>query len=116
MVGPALQAARRLDDQGLSLGVVNARFAKPVDETLIGDLIASGKPLVVCEDHSAIGGFGAAVLELASGRGLDAANVRLLGLPDRFIAHASRRGQLKQVGLDATGLEEAFKDLVDKSA
>jgi len=109
----AMQAADSLGDQGLSLGVVNARFAKPVDGTLIAGLIASGKPLVICEDHAAIGGFGTAVLELASHRGLDASNLRLIGLPDRLIAHASRRGQLKQAALDANGLEKAFKDLSD---
>jgi len=109
----AMQVAGRLSDQGLSVGVVNARFAKPLDEALITDLIASGKPLVVCEDHAAIGGLGGAVLELASRQNLDTANVRLLGLPDRFIAHASRQAQLKQAGLDACGMEKALKGLID---
>jgi 1-deoxy-D-xylulose-5-phosphate synthase len=113
MVAPALQAARRLDrTDALDVAVVNARFAKPIDVTLVTRLIASGRPLLVCEDHAAVGGVGSAVMELASARGLNAANVRLLGLPDRFVAHATRGEQLAEVGLDADHLTEAMRDLI----
>ena len=106
----AIDAAGQLGDQGLSVGVVNARFAKPVDAELIGEIIAKGKPVIVCEDHAAIGGFGSAVLEAASELKLNAENVRLLGLPDRFISHASRGEQLTQAGLDAEHLVSTFKE------
>jgi 1-deoxy-D-xylulose-5-phosphate synthase len=109
----ALAAERQLSDKGLSIGVVNARFAKPLDAALIGDLIATGKPLVVCEDHAAIGGFGSAVLETASSLNLSTANVCLLGLPDRFIAHASRREQLALAGIDADHLASTLEEMID---
>jgi 1-deoxy-D-xylulose-5-phosphate synthase len=112
----ALAAEKQLSQQGLSIGVVNARFAKPLDEALIGDLIATCKPLVVCEDHAAIGGFGSAVLEVASSRSLSAENVRLLGLPDRFIAHASRGEQMAQAALDADHLASTLKEMIDNPA
>jgi len=113
MVEEAMKAAETLlSREGLSVGVVNARFAKPLDVTLIARLIASGRPVVVCEDHAAIGGFGSAVMELAAARGLNAANVRLLGLPDRPIAHASRQQQLAEVGLDAPHLGDAMHDMI----
>ena len=113
MVEPAISAARILrSEDGLSLAVVNARFAKPLDTVLISRIIASGKPVVIAEDHAIMGGFGSAVLELAASRGLDASNVRLLGIPDRFIAHASRQEQLTECGLDATNLAATMKDLV----
>jgi len=113
----ALQAVGRLErDSGLDIGVVNARFAKPLDVALIAKLIASGSPVMVCEDHAAAGGFGSAVLELAAERGLDASRVRLLGLPDRFIAHAARQAQLIEAGLDADHLAAAMTDLVAHSA
>jgi len=67
---------------------------------------------VICEDHAQRGGFGAGVLELAAEKGLNAANVRLVGLPDRFIAHASRHDQLAEVGLDAAGLARACRELL----
>jgi len=109
----ALVAAQQLGDQGLSIGVVNARFAKPLDTTLIGDLVATGKPVIACEDHAVIGGFGAAVLEAAASLNLNTENVRLLGLPDRFIAHASRGEQLAQAGLDAANLASTLKEMID---
>ncbi len=112
-VEPALAAARLMEaDHGTDIGIVNARFAKPLDVTLISKLIAAGKPVVVCEDHAAAGGFGSAVLELAAERGLDASLVRQIGLPDRFIAHASRLSQLIEAGLDATHLATTMTDLI----
>ena len=109
----ALSAAKILQEEdGLNVGVVNARFAKPLDTVLISRLIASGKPMLVIEEHATIGGFGSAVLELAASRGLDASNVRLLGLPDRYIAHASRQEQLTEVGLDATNISATIKDMI----
>ena len=115
MVEPALAAAEHLSSQeGMNVSVVNARFAKPLDVTLITRLIDSGRPVVVCEDHAAIGGFGSAVMELAAARGLNASNVRLLGIPDRFVSHASRQEQLTEVGLDA--IAGTMKDLILRSS
>jgi 1-deoxy-D-xylulose-5-phosphate synthase len=117
MLEPAIAAAEALARQHhLSPAVVNARFAKPLDVTLITRLILSAKPLVVCEDHAVAGGFGSAVMEMAAARGLNAANVRLMGVPDRFIEHASRQEQLVEVGLDASSLAEAMKDMIAQSA
>ncbi|MCP4375265.1 MAG: 1-deoxy-D-xylulose-5-phosphate synthase [bacterium] len=112
-VDAALDAERQLNQQGLSIGVVNARFAKPLDTTLIGNLISAGKPVVVCEDHAMIGGFGSAVLEAAADMDLNTVNVHLLGLPDQFIAHASRPEQLTQAGLDAGNLVSTIKKAID---
>jgi 1-deoxy-D-xylulose-5-phosphate synthase len=115
-VAAAAAAAETLQRQeGLAVGVVNARFAKPLDVALIGRLMASAKPVIVCEDHSVIGGFGSAVTELASSRGLSAANVRLLGIPDRFVQHATRRQQLEEVGLNASALADAMRDMIRRA-
>ena len=84
----------------------------PIDEALLTALIGSGKPVVVAEDHAVSGGFGSAVMEMAAERGLDAGNVRLLGLPDRYVAHASRLEQLVEVGLDATNMVATMKELI----
>jgi len=109
----ALAAADTLQrEDGLLVAVVNARFAKPLDVVTISRLIAGGKPLLVAEDHSVVGGFGAAVMELAASRGLDARNVRLLGLPDRFVAHASRQEQLTETGLDAANMAATIRDMI----
>ena len=112
-VEPAMAAARILSEQQqVEVGVVNARFAKPLDAALITRLIQSGKPMLVCEDHAVAGGFGSAVLELAADRGLRADQVRLVGLPDRFVSFAARQEQLTEVGLDATHISAAIWELI----
>ncbi len=113
MVEPALRAGEILQkEQDLNVAVVNARFAKPLDVTLISRIIASGQPVVVCEDHVITGGFGSAVMELVASRGLLGANVRLLGIPDRIISHATRSEQLSEVGLTPTDLAASMKDMI----
>jgi len=113
MVETALAAANILQrEDGMEIGVVSARFAKPLDAGTITRLVNGGRPVLICEDHAMIGGFGSAVLELASARGLNTANVRLAGIPDRFLPHAKRQEQLTDAGLDATHLAVAMKDMI----
>jgi 1-deoxy-D-xylulose-5-phosphate synthase len=113
MLEPALAAADMLLAQnGLRVGVVNARFVKPLDVPLVTRLVSSGKPLVCCEEHAIAGGFGSAVLELAASRGLDTHNVRILGLPDRYITHASRQEQLAEVGLEPANIAATIKEMI----
>ena len=117
MVPLAMAAAEKLRRKdNLHVDVVNARFAKPLDELLLARLIASGQPLLVLEDHAVRGGFGSAVLELAAARGLNASNVRLLGLPDRYIAHATRHEQLVEVGLCPPNIAATMKQMVAHAA
>ncbi len=113
MVEPALAAAEMLArEDDMNVAVVNARFAKPLDAATILPRIATGRPMVVVEDHAVIGGFGSAVLELASGAGLPAGNVRLMGIGDRFIQHASRVEQLTEAGLDSAHIAVTVKEMI----
>lgn len=108
LVYPALEAARILDKEGLQIMVVNARFAKPLDEVLLSRL-GDGQPfLVTVEEHMLNGGFGSAVLESLSRLGKDIRKVLRLGLPDQFIEHGSRERLLKIVGLDAHSMAQAI--------
>jgi 1-deoxy-D-xylulose-5-phosphate synthase len=102
----ALEVRRRINAAtGHTLAVINARFAKPLDERLIGAELARQPVVFTLEDHVAAGGFGAAVLELARrlGDDADANRIELLALPDRFIDHGQRTEQLADAGL---GLDE----------
>lgn len=108
----ALAAQRLLEQEGLSIGVVSARFAKPLDEACIESLLNSGKAVVTVEEHVRPGGFGSAVLELAVERGWPTQNLRVACLPDRFIPHAGRGEQLAMAGLDAEGLAQAMRNSV----
>ena len=113
----ALAAAEMLHrEENLDLAVISARFAKPLDVALLGRLLRGGKPVVCCEDHAIIGGFGAAVAETAITRGLDTANLAAAGIPDRFIAAASRAEQLTEVGLTASAFASRMKEMLNRKA
>jgi 1-deoxy-D-xylulose-5-phosphate synthase len=102
----ALEAAERLERRGLRVGVVDARFAKPLDEELLGLHLRRYRHVITVEEHQRAGGFGAAVLELAARLPDARARVRTLGVPDRFVEHMSSRDeQLETVGLDAASIE-----------
>jgi len=108
----ALDAADDLDGE-YRVAVWDARFAKPVDRGLIRSLIERGVPIVTVEDHSVIGGFGAAVLEAAQEMALDASRTVRLGLPDAWVLQDSRSKQLAEVGIDASGIARAIRSLLD---
>src|SRR5262249_35475630 len=108
LVGTCLRAAERLrEHHGLRVGVVNARFVKPLDLATVQKSIEECSFVLTVEEGCLMGGFGAAVLEAASDAGLSASYVRRLGLPDRFVLHAEREEQLTEVGLDVEGICDA---------
>ncbi len=108
MVGSCLRAAERLHERyGLRVGVVNARFVKPLDRVTIGKAIEECGFVLTVEEGCLIGAFGSAVLEAANDAGLPTGHVRRLGLPDRYVMHAERDEQLAEVGLDVEGITQA---------
>jgi 1-deoxy-D-xylulose-5-phosphate synthase len=112
LVGSCLRAAERLREQhGLRVGVVNARFAKPIDRATITKAIEECGFVLTVEEGCLAGGFGSAVLEVANDAGLNTAHVRRLGLPDQFILHAEREEQLAEVGLDVDGITRSALEL-----
>ncbi|GIW20078.1 MAG: hypothetical protein KatS3mg065_0374 [Chloroflexota bacterium] len=116
IVQRALEAADRLAEDGLSVGVVNARFAKPLDRQLILDA-ARGKRLVVTlEESVVVGGFGSAVLEaIEEARLGDPAYrglvVRPIGIPaDRFVDHGAVADLRRVLRLDVPGIVEQIRE------
>ena len=105
----ALQAASLLENERIHAGVIDARFCKPLDGAMLDALFETGRPIITVEDHALINGFGTAVLEYAQLRGHDARLVTRCGIPDRFIKHATRAEQLKEVGLDPVGLASSVR-------
>lgn len=98
MVTPAEETAELLAVQGLDVGVINARFVKPLDTACILDAAKASSALITMEENVLAGGFGSAVLEAVSDAGMQTPVLRL-GLPDAFIAHGDT-GRLKEdVGL-----------------
>jgi 1-deoxy-D-xylulose-5-phosphate synthase len=84
------KAAEKLDSMGLSTTIIDARFAKPLDENLIISVAKNHELLITIEEGS-IGGFGSSVLSLLSDNSLldEGLKIRNLVLPDKFISHAS---------------------------
>src|SRR5579871_5120054 len=99
-----VKAAEQLRQQGLSVGVINARFAKPLDRTTLFKAIEEAALVVTVEEGTLVGGFGSAVLEAANEVGLSTQHVVRLGLPDRFVEHGERAELLADLGLDVKGI------------
>jgi 1-deoxy-D-xylulose-5-phosphate synthase len=103
LLGEALTAGEQLNAT-----VVNMRFVKPLDRTMVRELAATHRLLVTLEDNVVAGGAGSAVTELlnADNRQVPVIN---LGLPDAFVEHGSRSELLSECGLDAPGILKAVE-------
>src|SRR5205807_9224 len=95
--------------------VIDARFCKPLDEAMLARVLRGGRPVLTIEDHALQNGFGTAVIEHAVAHGLPTRWLTRLGIPDRLIAHASRKEQLAEVGLDAAGIAASARDAIRKA-
>jgi len=109
MVQPALQAAAALALEGVELGVMNARFVKPLDRDLILALAATGF-LVTVEENVLQGGFGTAILELLEESEVTGVRVVRLGYPDRFIEQGEQAELKAAYGLDAAGIARSVRE------
>jgi 1-deoxy-D-xylulose-5-phosphate synthase len=107
----ALEAAAELAADDVSVAVVNARFAKPLDAERIARLARRCGRVVTVEEHSGMGGFGSAVLEALAAAGVQAA-VRTLAIPDRLVEHAAPDALRAELGLDAGGIARALRELL----
>ncbi len=99
----ALDAAELLDDHGISCGVVNPIFVKPLDINLLLDAARTTGRIVTVEENVLAGGFGSAVVEgLAAG--MEDTAVHRIGMPDSFIEHGAAADQRRRLQLDAEGI------------
>jgi 1-deoxy-D-xylulose-5-phosphate synthase len=111
-VRPALEAASRLQNQGVEAAVINARFVKPLDEELLCSLAAEGRPLITVEENALQGGFGSSVLELLEEKALSDIAVKRLGIPDVFVEHGAQDELRHKYGIDAEGIFQAALTLL----
>ena len=109
-----LEAAGQLRTEGLQVGVINARFVKPVDQNLLRKAVEETGFVITVEEGTLRGGFGSAVLEAAAEAGLRTDQIRCLGLPDRFIEHGERGELLAELGLDCDGLMKTARAMADR--
>jgi 1-deoxy-D-xylulose-5-phosphate synthase len=110
-----LEAAQILREEGLAVGVINARFVKPLDTATVLRALRECAFVVTVEEAALMAGFGSAVLEAAADAGLDTSRIRRLGIPDKFIEHGERGELLADLGLDASSIAATCRALANPS-
>jgi 1-deoxy-D-xylulose-5-phosphate synthase len=103
-VYPSLRAAQMLLKDGVKASVINARFIKPLDESLILSVSEKVGHVVTVEENMLAGGFGSAVLELLHSAGLTDIYVQRIGIGDEFVEHGSQSVLRRKYGLDDEGI------------
>lgn len=109
-IGPlalrAVEVAESLRHKGISVGVYDMVFAKPLDENILREVAAMGVPVITLEDGAKAGGMGSAVAEWMCANGFHP-DITMLGAPDSFIAHGTVAQLHEIVGIDSRSIEEA---------
>jgi 1-deoxy-D-xylulose-5-phosphate synthase len=105
----ALKAAAVLEKEGIQARVVDARFAKPLDASLMADCARQCKAMVTIEEGTVVGGFGSAVLESLAHQNALPKVFEIMGVPDKPIEHGSPQALLAQCGLDVEGIVQAAR-------
>ncbi len=111
MVEEALEARERLQAEGQSVGVVNARFVKPMDEDCLRRLAKSKARIVTLEENSVLNGFGAQCRTRLAELGFRG-DLKCLGIPDRYIEHGDRWILLDLAGLTAERIHAQIQDWI----
>lgn len=115
LLANCLEACERLQKEGMDVGVINARFAKPLDQDLIGRALRTAPFVITVEEAALMGGFGSAVLEFANEARIDTQHIRRLGIPDQFVEHGDRNELLADLQLDEEGIVAACRDMAERS-
>ena len=108
-----LLANEILIKKGINISLVDARFAKPLDEKLIMDLSINHEVLITIEEGS-IGGFGSHVMQMLSDRGVfdKGLKIRSMILPDEFLDHHTPEEMYKKAGLDSHSIVEKIENVL----
>lgn len=110
MVYPCLEAARMLENEGISLAVVNARFAKPLDEEVILGFARPGRTIITAEEGVVAGGFGSAVREMLDKEKRFSVRFKTIGLPLEIYPLGKAEQVKRMYGLDAEGLAKQIRE------
>lgn len=113
-VWQAMEAAKRLSEEGVSTAVVNGRFVKPIDQELVVDVAKRVRYVVTVEEGCKMGGFGSAVLETLAEAGVSGVRTKVLGLPDWYIEQGPQDLLRERYGLTAEGIYQSVKELIGK--
>ncbi|MBI2652623.1 1-deoxy-D-xylulose-5-phosphate synthase, partial [Candidatus Woesearchaeota archaeon] len=113
-VGPILyDVIHAVEELKVDAAIINARFAKPIDEDLILKYARKIKNIITLEEGTVNGGFGSAVLELIEDKGIKA-NVKRIGIPDKFIEHGKPDIQKKLAGIDKESIKKIIMEILSE--
>lgn len=107
----ALSAAKILASKGIEASVVNARFASPLDNTIITKVAKTTGRLVTIEENVVRGGFGSAVLTMLEQSSLNNIKTHCIGIPDEFVEHGTQPILRAKYGLDEEGVARQVQAL-----
>lgn len=108
----ALEAAERLSILGIQAEVVNARFIKPLDESMLHEIVKRKLPIFTVEEAVLQGGFGSSVIEFLSDHQYSNTTVSRMGIPDHFIEHGSVEELLDEIHLTSDELVVRIEDVI----
>ncbi len=110
----AYEAARLLSLKGIEGTLINARFAKPLDDALIINLAQRFKNIVTVEENVLTGGFGSSVNKLLQESGITGISVKSIGIADEFVEHGTQAILRAKYGLDAEGIAAKIMEILTK--
>jgi 1-deoxy-D-xylulose-5-phosphate synthase len=116
LAGSCLAAVEELQKEGLNVGLINARFIKPLDKDTLLKRIQMSPWVVSVEENTLQAGFGSAILEAIHDAALQTGPIRRLGIPDQFIEHGDRADLLSSLTLDASGIADVCRELSGQTA
>lgn len=106
-----VEACKELHSDGIFPAHYDMRFVKPLDTQILHEVFSKFKRIITVEDGVIKGGFGSAVLEFMNDHQYKA-DVKLLGIPDKFVEHGSPKEQYHECGFDADAIADAVRDMV----
>ena len=106
----AAAAIRDVKKEGLNPAHYDIRFVKPLDEELLHEVFNKYSKIITVEDGTVVGGFGSAILEFMNDHHYKA-DVKILGIPDMIIEHASQKQQQTEAGIDSGHIADAIRDM-----
>lgn len=112
MVNYAEKVVQQLKEKNISAALFNMRFIKPLDTELLNEVTQKFKKIVTLEENSIVGGFGSAVLEYFNQMNYKN-DVKLIGIPDKFIDHGTQQELHKIIGIDPDGISEIVQNFLE---
>ena len=117
-MGPILEdlvnlAQQLSQDEHLDVGVINARFIKPLDDKFLDELATYNVPLIVYEESAVIGGLGTAILEYYN-ETKQVVEVKRMGIPDLYVQHGSVTEVLEELHLSLQDIKAEIKEVIKK--